>query len=218
MATRLEDLRIRRVALVDKGANQGAQVELFKREGEAEVADTKQEAVSKADYDALLERVTKAEQAQRDAEKAAQDKDAAVTALQKQAEDAQQRVVKLEEEREVERFAKIAKDVPHLGSATDLRAIAKGMGAEGFAKYLEAQRAVAQQLAESALFQSIGTGGDEEDAGVNARIEKIAKALQEKDPKLTWEQANAEALGKLSNEEYETLRQGSYVRNGKIGG
>ena len=242
MATILRKLTIRRVALVDAGANQEAFVNLFKRDGDmvdketpeakrladlekqvAELTKAKTDAdaaTAKAEKDKAAE-IAKAEQGKKTAEQVAKEAGEAVVALQKQlARDAEQ-ISKLIEEREVELFTEIAKSVPHLGTVAEsvpqLRAIAKAMDAKAFDAYLVKQRAIAEQLRQSNLLKEIGSNGEGE-TDFNSKVEAIAKKLQADDKALTPEQAYAKALGLVPAADYEAQRAASYVevrRGGK---
>ena len=235
MATILRKLTIRRVALVDAGANQEAFVNLFKRDGDmadketpeakrladlekqvAELTKAKTDAdaaTAKAEKDKAAE-IAKAEQGKKTAEQVAKEAGEAVTALQKQLTSATDQISKLAEEREVERFTEIAKSFPQMGKAEvavpQLRAIAKALGDEGFKAYRIQQTAIAEQLRQSSLFKEIGANG-EGDGSAAGKIATIAKGLREKDKALTEEQAYSKALEQLSAEDYEAYRAASYV-------
>jgi hypothetical protein len=236
MATILRKLTIRRVALVDAGANQEAFVNLFKRDGDMADKDTPEAkrladleaqvatltkaradadaATAKAEKDKAAE-IAKAEQGKKTAEQVAKEAGEAVVALQKQLTASSEQIAKLAEEREVERFTEIAKSVPHLGKAEEsvpqLRAIAKAMDAKAFDAYLVKQRAIAEQLRQSNLLKEIGSNGEGGDGSAASKIAMIAKGLREKDKTLTEEQAYSKALEQLSAEDYEAYRMASYV-------
>jgi hypothetical protein len=221
MATHLRGLRIRRVALVDKGANQDAFVELFKRADAQEdplmaekdvatqLADLQKQVAeltkAKADADAAVVKaeadkqaeLKKADDLKKTAEQQAAENTEAVVALRKQLEAATDQVSKLADEREMEKYVTLAKSVPHLGKAEvagkELRAIAKALGAEGFQEYLARQRQVASELAGSKLLKEIGTDGTG-DTDPEAVVARIAKTIREKDPTLTEEQAMVRAF------------------------
>jgi phage-related minor tail protein len=238
MATILRKLTIRRIALVDAGANQEAFVNLFKRDGDMADKDTP-EAKRLADLEAQVATLTKAradaEKAKADKEKAdadviakaaeakktAEDKareaSDAVVALQKQLATNAEQISKLTEEREIERFTEIAKSVPHLGpsveSVPQLRAIAKALDAKAFDAYLVKQRAIAEQLRQSNLLKEIGGNGDGDGLEFSAKMATLAKQFQAEDKKLTPEQAYVKAL-EQNPELYDAHRRGSYSAEG----
>ena len=231
MPTRLTQLAIRRVSVVPKGANQEAQLVLFKSEDgmadktiEQQVATLTEQVANltkaKNEADEALRKaeeekqqaITKAVEEKKTAEEKAKDREAAFVALQKSAEETKTALLKISEEREIERFTTIQKEVPHLGDVAAIRTIAKAMGPQGFGEYLAKQRAFAKQLAESELFATLGKDGGSEGGGdFNAEVQRIAKSLQQADAKLTPEQAYVKALEQMSPEQYEAQRQTSYV-------
>jgi hypothetical protein len=238
MATILRKLTIRRVALVDAGANQEAFVNLFKRDGDmadketpeakrladlekqvAELTKAKTDAdaaTAKAEKDKAAE-IAKAEQGKKTAEQVAKEAGEAVTALQKQLISATDQIGKLAEEREIERFTEIAKSVPHLGPAAEsvpqLRAIAKALDTKAFEAYLVKQRAIAEQLRQSNLLKEIGGNGDGDGLEFSAKMATLAKQFQAEDKKLTPEQAYVKAL-EQNPELYDAHRRGSYSAEG----
>jgi len=195
MATELRKLKIRRVALVDKGANQEAFVTLFKRDDaeevqhmddqEAAVVEPVAETVSKADLEAAI--------AKAEAEKAEIRK--AMEAVQAEAETAKAELAKRDEATEIAKFDAEAKDVPFLGDKGGvwLRSISKALGDE-YAAFRTALLSAAAVEQDSALLQELGTPGTGEDADFNAVATQVAKTIMKDQPQLTREQAYVKAL------------------------
>lgn len=230
MATWLRKLTIRRVALVDAGANQGAHVELFKR---AEVGPERKEPdMAEQDKVPAPDQETIAKVA--DLEKRLADAEAAHAELTKRAEAAEataktateekakleDRIEKLEEASERVRFIQKAESVPHLGKpeevATRLRKIAKALGDAEFEEYMKKEVATANQLRVAKLFDVNGSDGDQ-GSDFNTKVEVLAKSIRTADPKLTAEQAYVKALEQMPAEEYAAYRAGSYVESRRGG-
>lgn len=188
MATTLRKLRIRRVALVDKAANQEAFVELFKRDTspreESKMPD--KETVAKADLDAALERVEKAEAAALVATEALATAEAKATA-------AAAEIQKRDEAAEIAKYDGQAKDLPFLGAKGGvwLRSISKALGEE-YKPFMTALVSAAKVNSESALLKELGvTGGESTDP--NAVAETFAKKILVDHPEFTQEQALTQA-------------------------
>lgn len=199
MPTRLTGLQIRRVSVVPKGANQEAHLVLFKRDTteddmagkvqtvEEQLAEltAKVATLTKAKSDADEARLKaeaeakKAADAKKSAEDIAKEQKDAVEVLQKQATQAQERVTKLEDEIERQRYLKIAAEVPHLGAPDDaapqLRTIAKALGDEGFKAWLQKQKAFAAQLQGSGLLKETGSGNGDTGDSPTAKLDTMAR-------------------------------------------
>ena len=218
MANTLWHLLVKKISLVPRGANQLAAVCLYKSDTPQEermadkdvatqLADLQAQVATltkaKADADAAIAKaevdkqaeLKKADDLKKSAEQKAADTSEALVTIQKQLQTAQEQVSALSEEREAEKYATIAKSVPHLGAdaGKQLRVIAKALGVEGFQEYLAHQKRVAAELAGSKLLKEIGTDGTG-DIDPTVIVEKIAKTLKEKDPTLTDEQAMVRAF------------------------
>lgn len=189
MATELRKLKLRRVALVDKGANQEAFVTLFKREearevehmaDETKVEETAVATVTKADYDAVLEKAVKAE--------------SDATAARQEAENALAELAKRDEELELQKFATEAATVPHLGDKGPqwLRAIHKALG-EDYPTFREALTALETQVKDSDLLRETGSNAEAGASEPETVATALAKRIRENDPTLTPEQALARA-------------------------
>jgi hypothetical protein len=195
MATKLEQLTIRRVALVDKGANQEAFVTLFKRDSDAEeVQDmakdkaTEDTTVTKADYEAAI---AKAAALEAEVAKAADEKAAAVA----EAETVRAELAKRDEAAEIAKFDAQAKAVPFLGDKGGawLRKIAGALGDE-YPAFQTSLAAVQKQEEESVLLKEIGSDGDTEGNDFDGRVSAVAKRLLKENPSMTQEQAYVAAL------------------------
>lgn len=194
MATTLKGLKIRRVALVDKGANQEAFVTLYKRDDaqevhrmETETVTTEEvqpvpqpETVAKADYEAAIAKAAEADALA----KAARDEAAAVKA----------ELAKRDEAIEIAKFTAEAQALPGLGEqgATWLRAISKALGAD-YDAFKGKLVALATQVETGALFQAVGSDGAAE-ADFNAVVKIAAEKIRKDEPRLTPEQAYVKAL------------------------
>lgn len=83
--------------------------------------------------------------------------------------------------------------------------------------YVTQQRALAEQLHTSALFQEIGGSGDGATGGAWQKVQAEAKKLTERDPKLTQEQAIARVLDEQPQlyAEYRAEERASPRQNGR---
>ena len=183
MATELRKLRIRRVALVDRGANQDADVELFKRDAPREVDFMAEEqAVSKADLDAALEQVAKAQQEKADAE-------AAAAKAAEEAAEVKAELAKRDEAAEVAKYDGEAKALPFLGDKGGvwLRTISKALGDE-YEAFKTAIVSVAK-VNEAVLTKELGTAGGDRANDPNEVAKGIATEILKTEPTLTMEQA-----------------------------
>lgn len=205
MPTMLKKLKIRRCALVDKGANQEAFVTLFKRDDTQEVPVDDQETaaveetpviqepevVAKADYEAVVLKVAELE--------------SAATAAREQAEKATAELAKRDEEIEIAKFVAEAEKLPLFGDKGPswLRTVAKALG-EDYPAFRERLAATQEQVQQSALFKEVGSAVavDASDPGAVARV--LAKRFQESDPSLTNEQAISRAY---ATPEYKAARK-----------
>lgn len=114
-----------------------------------------------------------------------------IDATEKRAKEAEDRVQKLEDQREVEQFIAKAKDLSlnadDFGSI--LRKISKAVTPDEMKKVEQTFKALAAQVKEAGLYKEIGRGGSgaatEADQEVKAAVDAVRKA----DPKLTQEQA-----------------------------
>jgi len=190
MATTLKGLKIRRVALVDKGANQEAHVTLFKRddtpeeETVAEVEKREPEMVSKADLEAAIQKAEALE-----AEKAEITKQA--EAAKAEAETVKAELAKRQEAEEIAKYDADAKATPFLGEQGGawLRVIAKALGDEAYGAFHGKLTGVNAQVEGGALFTERGSNGDGDASSPDAVAEGVAKVIRTNDPTLTKEQA-----------------------------
>jgi 2'-5' RNA ligase len=83
-------------------------------------------------------------------------------------------------------FGEVVKHVSLLETLADTFG---GEDSEEFKGYVQAQRAMAEQIAQSALFREVGTDASGRPPSAWSKIEQQAKALREQDRALTHEQA-----------------------------
>lgn len=129
---------------------------------------------------------------------------------------ANERVAKLEDERERETFIHKAAAYKLFAKADDfgpvLRKIAKALSAEEF-KFLETRlAAVEKQLATGKLFAETGLAGAEDGSPVE-KLNALAVEIRKSDPKLTKEQAYAQALKTPEGEALYAEHQASVRRS-----
>jgi hypothetical protein len=218
MATHLVGLRLSEISFVDKGANPGAKVVLFKRLSGSPAAKPVRKSMTLEEALALLPDdakavVTQALQAKaaektedepedmakrkdlpEDVRKALADQRAEKEALEK-------RLALLEEGEQQRAFTEIAKSIGRVhGLAPDelaqvLRLSKKSMPEDLSTKLTDHFRGSAELVKKSELFGERGSGRESDDEGsAGARIESVAKALRDSDPKLTKAQAYSKAL------------------------
>lgn len=207
MPTMLKRLKVRRIAVVDRGANQAATVELFKRDDTQEevpvdgpeavvVEETQPEMVSKADYEAAI--------AKAEAEKAELAK--AAEAERAEAERVRAELAKRDEAIEIAKYDADAKAVTFLGpkGGAWLRAIAKALGEEDYGAFHGVLSGVRAQVDESTLLKEIGSGGDGDATTPQAVAKGLATRILAETPGLTVEQAMARAY---DTPEYKAARK-----------
>lgn len=232
---KLENLVIRGVALVDRGANQHAKVLISKRvtdmtdaektaAAEAAAKATKdladaQAALKKAqdeltelkgtgaitsDVEGLKKRHAEAEKALTKERAELQEQ---VTKAIKDAEDARAEVVKIKAQRRRENFLKRAHELTGLpGAAADdfgelldaveagLHAVAPEKAEKYFAKFNQLLTSWNVIVAKSAVFTNVGSASIGPFRGAMAQMTMLAKEAQEKDGKITYEQAFAKVM------------------------
>ena len=120
MTTKLEGLEIDRVDFVDKGANPGAHITLFKRDTTMAEKDVKTEPEA---TDAVAKRVAELEKRATDAEAKAKEATEQVTKANEQALKAAERIAKLEEAREHNEFVAKAAKFSAIAKADDFAPI-----------------------------------------------------------------------------------------------
>lgn len=193
---RLKRLRVTRVAFVDRGANPGAHITLYKRDDtmakveelEKQVADLTAKLA-----DATAENETLRQQGEKGtAPDPLAKADPAVRARVEELEKARQaeaarneelaaRVAKMEADRDRTLYVAKAAAFPGMGKADDfgptLGKIAKALTGDEFAAFEQALRAMHEQLATGDLFKAVGgdvAGGDNTAWG---QLEKMASDL-----------------------------------------
>lgn len=217
MATHLKRLKLDRIDLVDRGANPGAHIALFKRHTtngvplmpetppmtEAEQIADLTAKLAKANAD--LEEATKPPVKPDDIEKnlspevkallakARADKDAA-DAVNKANDE---RIAKLEAERDRNQMIAKASEFKALGAVEDLTAILlpikKAAPKETYDALLAKMKGWDEVARTSALFKEVG-GSGESDNDPDAKLNLLAKQYHEKHPDLTEQQAYAKTL------------------------
>lgn len=74
-------------------------------------------------------------------------------------------------------------------SVLEALADANGEDSEVVRQYIETQRAAGEAIAKGGLFSELGSNGSGKSGGGQAKVDGLVKALRERDPKLTPEQA-----------------------------
>lgn len=207
MAFKLTDLEIDRVDAVDKGANPGAFITLFKR-------DTPMAEDVKPELGEIEKRLADAEaKVQEATDKLAEAKNVSKAAAEKIATlETQNR--EITEKAERSEFVSKAAEFSHIAKADDfapvLRKIHKTLDEkerEWLYKWLASLNAVAKS---SALFTELGVGGSDQSGSAYDKLEKMAVEIRKAEPALTPEQAFAKAAksdaGKALYSEY--LKEG----------
>lgn len=228
MAKKLKDLKLDRIDLVDKGANQGSKVLIAKRDMGAGACPDCGSKGYKSDDCPTCQAHQKKESDMPDMEK----RDAEVAELQKrldtekaereklakQAAEDRAALVKMQDERERDQYIAKARGLKAFGPADDLggdlRDIAKALGAERFTKLETKLRAIQKQLETSKLFAEMGAEGTSQVLDPYTKIEKAARELVSKGTDMTFEKAFDKVLqtpqGKEWYNEYLTQREGRH--------
>lgn len=127
--------------------------------------------------------------------------EAALKASEEESKKLAERTASLEKDARTKRFSDIINDVAgngtkrFIGASEDhlsmMEFIAQhdGETSDRMKKYVEQQQAHAEQMRSSDLFKEVGRGGGGEAPSAYAEIESKARAMCEKDTKLTMEQA-----------------------------
>lgn len=191
MAQKLKRLELTRIDLVDKGANPGARVQLFKRD-EAMKQPTIEElqaqlATVTAERDGLKTAAENVEKADKDE----------LEALRKRDQENKDRIAKLEEKSDRDAAVRKAAEFKDLGTADDLSSVLydlkKHLPAETYTKTEALFKSWNEQIQKGGVFGEIGrSGSDPVDPEI--KLDKMATEHQEKHPKLSYEQAYAEVL------------------------
>ena len=210
MTTELKHLVIRRVGIVDNGANRDAFIELFKRD--SDMADKQTlENVQKdletvtgektsleekvADLEAQLAELKK-EPEPDPIEKADPKVKEALAAVEKRAVDAEARIQKMEDQRDRDKFVKKAAAFGHIATADDLaedlRDISKALGDERYKEFEGRLKTANERIATSKLFTEVGSDGDASGEPAD-KLEALAKSYAAEN-KVTYEQAYVNVL------------------------
>jgi Alanyl-tRNA synthetase len=231
---KLQNLIIRGVALVDRGANQHAKVLISKRAGgdmtDAEKKDADDKgakvladalaALKKAndeltelkaasgltsDLDTLKKQFAESDKALKKERAELQEQ---VTKAQKDTEDARAEVAKIKQQRRRENFIKRAHELTGLpGAPADdfaeildaveagLHQVAPEKAEKWFAKFNQLLTSWNTIVSKSAILDSIGRDGSGTFRGAAAQLDHLAKAMMEKDPKLSYAVAYDKVLG-----------------------
>ena len=186
--SKLKELEVQEISLVDDGANPGAQVVFFKRkEGKTmeekpkEAENLKAEVTKLGKAMAEREATGKAEM-EKAAEKIAAD-NAEVTALY---ERLNKRLEEHIAKAEMSELLKIAGKYEVLGEKADelARVLKKAKGTELYDKILSNLDRELAIVEKQGLFEEIGKSQNATD-----NVEEVAKRIQQSEPKLTWRQA-----------------------------
>lgn len=193
MPSKLRKLRLRRIDLVDKGANQGAFVTLFKNMAQEDHITMPQDEPKASPVSDVEKRLVDLEKALADAEKRVADAEAEKDA-------SADRIAKLEESQRLQRAITSANFLKSLGNPDDLSGkLAKyeaQLDAETFAMLRKDMESWNTKLAEAetVLTKEIGVEGDG-DTSLTSALDKLAKAYQKDHGNgLTFEQAYAEVI------------------------
>lgn len=199
MATRLSKLQYRKVALVDRGANPDAHIQLFKRD------DTMPKEPTVDELKAQLDEVTKAKDAAeaKVAELTAEPEDVEkalpepvrkeLAALRKQAAEDRARVAKVEDDRQREQAIQKAGTFKALGAADDLGSVLfemrKSLKAETVAKVETLLAGWNAAIEKGAVFSEIGSGGRDTENDPTVKLDKMAEQYQAKHEGVSFEKA-----------------------------
>jgi cytochrome c551/c552 len=187
MATWLRGLKLTRIDLVDRGANPGAAVTLFKRDDtprevddvaqpeleariaqlEAENADLQKRVEELTPPQPEADPITKADPAVREM----------IAKAQEDAREAREQVAKLEQERDAATFVAKAAEFPHMGTAESvgpvLQKIAQALAPEEWEAFERQLRATEELVKQSVLLKEAGHDADL-DADPYERFRKMA--------------------------------------------
>lgn len=109
---------------------------------------------------------------------------------------AHERIEKLEDQREVERYVGIAKSLGMNADdfATPLRKIAKALTKEEFAAFEKHEKALQAQIKAGALYSKIGIGGGGAATEAQTELQAAVAEVRKAKPELTVEQATGEVM------------------------
>jgi hypothetical protein len=227
VTTRLRRLQYTKVALVDRGANPLAHIQLFKRDDPmsksptadelaaqlAEVTKAKEEAEAKvAALTAEVEKLTpKPEPAPEDVEKALPEAvQKELAKLRKQAEEDRAAVAKMQEERDRAAAIRKAADYKPLGAPDDLGAFLYEIRRADprLADRFDAMaKGWTEQLRQSALFKAVGHDAIDADSP-EGQLDALAKR-HATEHKTTYEQGYAAVMQTAEGARlYKAIRQG----------
>lgn len=115
---------------------------------------------------------------------------------EKRAKDAEERVQKLEDQRENETYMAKAKalDLNQDDFGPILRKMAKALTAEEMKTVETTFRGLAEQARQAGLFKEIGRGGTGAATEVEAKVNDLVKAAREKNPTWSHERAHGEIM------------------------
>ena len=149
-------------------------------------------------YEATAAQVTSLTERLDDEKQARVAAEAQATAMAEQNQALADRVARMEEDAKLKRFNQLVNGpTPWYGDAEQhvsiLNTLASAFGedSEQFTAYVTNQQAVATQLAESLLFQEIGSSATGTGNGAGAKLDATARKLMSEDAKLTYAQAYA---------------------------
>lgn len=193
MSKTLKNLRLDRIDVVDKGANQDSRILIVKRDASCPpnkekkpMTDEEKAAAATAEAEAKK----RADEAEAVAKRQADE----IAIAKREAAEAKAEIAKMRDERERDQFIAKSKDFKAYGPADtlwqDLRDISKALGPDRFAKFEQTLRAVQTQAESSALFKEVGASGYGDSLSPWAKIEKaVAEQVQKSGGVLTKEAA-----------------------------
>lgn len=213
MATHLKRLRLDRIDFVDRGANPGAHIALFKRHTDNTTNDEESSMAEKKMTEAeqiadLTAKLAKAEADLAAAPKPAEKPEdieknlpepvrALLEKARAEAKETGERIAKLEAERDRNQMIAKANEFKGLGAADDLTAIllpvSKAVPKDVYDALLAKMKGWNEIAKTSAIFKEVGSNA-EGDQDPEVKLNVLAKAYHTAHPDLTPERAYSEVL------------------------
>ena len=118
--------------------------------------------------------------------------------LEKSRKDADERVAKLEDEREQNKFISIAKAIGFNADdwAAPLRKVHKALTPEEWKKFEEHEKALQEQIRVGSLYKTIGSGGTGADTEAEGELHAAVQEIKKAHPEYSQERAEGEVLAK----------------------
>lgn len=210
MATRLRSLKYTKVALVDRGANPLAHINLFKRDTMsemptveglqaelAEVTKAREAADAKVtELEAKVAELAKAAEPESKPEPIPAEVQKKLDAIQKEADDLRERLAKADEEKARTVALRKAADLKALGAVEDMGALLYDLrkaDAKAADRFEALAKGWAEQLRQSRLFAEIGKAADIDEDSPAGRLDALAKRYAA-EHKVTTEQGYAAVM------------------------